>query len=160
VPYDVAFSATNTDPGWGKLLALIITAGLFSLFVGAWGRWRQYRAGTLSPTAAVGALEGVKPQAGDLDDPNDPPSDPVGQKWGRIDYPGGRSRVAVPPRNAGQPGAPAGPVPAKDLDRWVAKQVGTRSPSQIIREAQRQFRRSPSTVKRSIRRVRRGGGAA
>jgi uncharacterized membrane protein len=158
VPYDVAFSATNTDPGWGKLLALIITAGLFYLFTRVWERVKQYRAGTLSPTAAVTAVEGVKPQAGDLGDPNGPPSGPVGQQWGRIDYPGGRSRVAVPPRNAAQPGVPTGPVPAKDLDRWVAGQVGTRSPSQIIREAQRRFRRSPSTVKRSIRRVRGGGG--
>jgi hypothetical protein len=44
-----------------------------------------------------------------------------------------------------------------DLDTWVAGQVATRRrPVDIINEARTRFRRSPATVKRSIRRARTG----
>jgi hypothetical protein len=46
----------------------------------------------------------------------------------------------------------------KPLDEFVAQQVGKRPTSEIVREAQRRFRASKSTVLRTIKKVSGGAG--
>lgn len=122
----LATAATEPNAGWGKLVALLVTAGVFWAGATIHQRYLAVKDQPLSPAGDGVALEGVKSQASTPADPNVTPS---------------------------EKGSPAG---AADLDGFVAQHVGSARPTEIIREARRKFGKSESTVKRAIRRARGG----
>lgn len=119
----LAAATAEPNAGWGKLLALVIAAGVFWIGKTIYERWMSVPGDPHSPTDGAVALEGVKPQ---VTDPADPVLTPSGEVAKR-----------------GEP----------DLDVFVKRQVGRARPSQIIRAAKAKFGASESTIKRAMRKA-------
>jgi hypothetical protein len=152
----LAAPAPAAENGWGGVLALLLTAGVFWGLVTVHRRWREEKAngGPVDHSPALPSAEpsnGLNPQVSGPVDPFEPAGEPVSAEVGR-------SRDCevelVPSRTP--PGTPTA-QPA-ELDRFVAARLRTQRPTEIISEAHRRFGRSRATVNRAIKRVRAGAG--
>lgn len=119
----VLAAAAEPNVGWGKLVALLVAAGLFWIGATIHQRWMVMRGQPDSPTAGGVPLEGVKPQ---VTGPSDPILTPSGVVATKVDH---------------------------DLDEFVRRNVGKMRRADIIRAGKAKFRRSESTIKRAIRRT-------
>lgn len=119
------------NPGWGKLIALIVTALVFWASTAAHKRWQQVKTVDLpSPDQGPKVLAAVKPQV-------------------RAD-----SDSDIGPEISG--GGEVVPLRPKPIDKFVADRDGRQPATTIVREATEQLRVSPATAWRALRRFRRG----
>lgn len=143
-------SAGEAPAGWGRLVALAIAIAVFWVGANLHQRWLAARRDLPSPGERGQAVTRVKPQASEGSDPCDPSDDPAERveqyEWGAVS--GSDNRVEVTIRRPGE-------ASGQDLDGWIAGRLHSWRPSKIIREGQRLFGLSESTMKRAIRRERR-----
>lgn len=149
---NIAAAADTAPAGWGRLVALAIAIAVFWVGANLHQRWLAARRDLPSPEERGQPVTRVKPQASGGSDPldpsDDPGSEPVEQyEWGAVS--GTPNRVEVVIR---RPGEQAG---GQGLEGWIAGRIHSWRPSKIIREGQRLFGVSESTIKRALRRERR-----
>jgi hypothetical protein len=120
-------AAAQQDPGWGKLIALLLTVGVFWASTAAHKRWQQVKTVDLpSPDHGPKALNTVKPQVNADSDSDFGP--------------------------AGGGGGDVVPLRRRPLDEFVADRDGRQPASTIVREATRELKVSESSAWRALRR--------
>jgi hypothetical protein len=123
------------QPGWGNLIALVLTALLFWAGTAAHKRWQQVKTVDLpSPDQGPKQLVSVKPQVSADSDSED----------------------RVPSGNGGE----VVPLRRRPLDEFIADRDGKQPPTAIVREATQQLKVSESSAWRALRNLRRRSGGA
>ena len=112
------------NPGWGKLVALVLAALLFLFGKSVFERWQKLEKEPLSPTSEGAPMGGVKAQVSD-------PAEPI-----------------LTPRGRGSA------VGDDDLDVFVETNLERLPRHELKRQAMSLFRKSESTIKRRIREAR------
>jgi hypothetical protein len=127
-------ASTPDNTGWGGPIAILIPFLLYWAATTGYQRWKEIRQPASPLPAGVQELGTVNPQVSGDSDSND------------SDLGGGGGEVI--------------PLHRKPVERYVAENLDRKPTTQIVKEAKAVTGASESTVWRTIKKFRRGGGAA